>query len=302
MRLSEITTQFPGELVSDAEFSCIAFASEQKQNRFLTFLEKEKFLPTLENPNISCVLIVPELADRVPEHIQGVFVCERPKATLFEINNTLAQNPTYIGESRPTEIGADCHISSFSAIDKENVVIGNRVTIEPFVVIKGRVTIGDDVTIRSGAVIGCKGFSFSKDCEGSNISVIDTAEILIEDQVELFEQVAISTGIFPWEKTVIGRNTKIDAQCHVGHGAHIGRNCLLAEGSRCCGNSWIGDNVWIGVSAVVSNRVAVGNGSRVSIGAIVTKDVPAGETVTGNFAIPHERFLENLKKSIQEDA
>ncbi|MFR6094015.1 MAG: hypothetical protein ACLUIW_00615 [Dysosmobacter welbionis] len=35
-------------------------------------------------------------------------------------------------------------------------------TIEPFVVIKGRVIIGNDVTIRSGAVIGCKGSLFQR--------------------------------------------------------------------------------------------------------------------------------------------
>ena len=173
-------------------------------------------------------------------------------------------------------------------------------TIEPFVVIKGRVIIGNDVTIRSGAVIGCKGFSFSKDAQGQNVSVEDTARIIIEDHVEIFEQVAISTGIFPWEETRIGENTKVDAQCHIGHGAHIGRNCLLAEGSRCCGNSRVGDHVWVGVGAIVSNRVRVGDGARVSLGSVVTKEVPAGQTVSGNFAIDHQKFLSNLKKSLEE--
>ena len=62
----------------------------------------------------------------------------------------------------------------------------------------------------------------------------------------------------------------------------------------------LGDNVWIGVGAIVSNRVSVGSGARVSIGAVATKNVPDGVTVSGNFAIEHHRFLENLKKSIQE--
>ena len=62
----------------------------------------------------------------------------------------------------------------------------------------------------------------------------------------------------------------------------------------------IGDNVWIGVGAIVSNRVSVGTNARVSIGAVATKNVPDEMTVSGNFAIEHHRFLENLKKSIQE--
>lgn len=301
MKLADVVTKYDGNLLSDGEFSCIAFATELEQDGFLTFLEKEKFLPALENRRISCVLITPELAEKVPAHIRGVFTCQRPKALLFEIHNALAKDPAYVGSSRPTSVGTDCKISPLCAIDQYNVVIGDRVTIEPFAVIKGRVTIGNDVIIRNGAVIGCKGFSFSKDSEGNNISVVDTAEIEIQDHVEIFEQAAVSTGIFPWEKTIIGEKTKADTQVFVAHGTHVGKNCLLAAGSCCCGNSRIGDNVWVGVSAVVSNRIKVGDNAKVSLGAIVTKDVPAGETYTGNFAIPHQRFIKNLKESIRED-
>lgn len=300
MKLSESVKNLCGHLASDGEFRCLAFATEREQISFLTFMEREKFLPSLDNPNISCVLATPELADRIPPHIQGVFLCERPKAALFEIHNRLAACKEYTGSSFPTKIGNDCHISPLAVIGEENIVIGDRVTIEPFAIVKGRVSIGNDAVIRAGSVVGCKGFSFSKDENGNTVSVTDTAQIVLEDGVELFEQVVISAGIFPWEQTVIGTNTRIDAQCHVGHGAHIGKNCLIAEGGKCCGNSHIGDNVWIGVSAVVSNRVSVGSGARVSIGSVVTKDVPAGETYTGNFAIPHPIFMRNLKASLSK--
>lgn len=300
MVLSDAVKGISGTLISDGDFDCIAFATEGEQQNFLTFLEKEIFFSALDNPNISCVLTTPELAARIPAHIQGVFLCAYPKATLFQIHNALAAEETYVGKSFDTQIGRDCTLSPLAVIDSKNIVIGNRVTIEPFVVLKGRVKIGNDVIVRSGAVIGCKGFSFSKDEAGNNISVLDTALIEIQDHVEVFEQAAISTGLFPWEKTVIGENTKIDAQCHVGHGAHIGKNCLLAEGCRCCGNSRVGDNSWIGVGAVVSNRVRIGQNCRVSIGAVATKEVPDGMIVTGNFAIPHGTFLRNLKESIKE--
>lgn len=301
MILSEEVKGLNGKLVSDGEFQSIAFATEKEQQRFLTFLEREKFLPSLENPNISCVLITPELAEKVPAHIKGVYVCDRPKAALFYLHNALAHRKEYVGESFPSVIGKNCNISPLAFVDSENVIIGDDVTIEPFAAIKGRVRIGNHVTIRSGAVIGGKGFSFSKDKNGANIPVVDTAQTILQDNVEIFEHVDISTGIFPWEQTIISENTKIDAQCHVGHGAHIGKNCLLAEGCRCCGNCRIGDNTWVGVGAIVSNRVEVGSNARVSIGAVATKTVPDGATVTGNFAIPHATFLRNLKASLMEN-
>ncbi len=301
MKLSTAVKGLTGRLISDGEFRCLAFATEREQTSFLTFLEREKFLPSLENPNISCVLAAPELADRVPPHIQGVFVCERPKAALFQLHNSLASQAEYTGPSFPTKVGKDCRISPLAAIDPENVVIGDRVTIEPFAVVKGRAVIGNNVVIRSGAVVGCKGFSFTKDAEGVNLPVIDTASVILEDDVELFDLSAVSAGIFPWEKTVIGRNSKIDTRCFIAHGTRIGENCLVAAGGLCCGNSRVGDNAWIGAAAVVSNRVSVGGGARVSIGAVATRDVPAGETYTGNFAIPHRTFLRNLKLSLAEN-
>ena len=48
MKLSEAVRGVSGTLAADGEFSCIAFATEQEQSQFLTFLEKEKFLPALD--------------------------------------------------------------------------------------------------------------------------------------------------------------------------------------------------------------------------------------------------------------
>jgi len=300
MLLSEVTKGLNGQLICDSDFSCLAFATEAEQTDFLTFLEKEKFLSALDNPNISCVLTTPELKDKIPSHIRGVFCCSRPKAALFEIHNALAANEDYAGKPFETRIGKNCNISPLAAIDAHNVVIGDNVTIEPFVTIKGWVKIGNNVTIRSGAVVGAKGFSFSNDQNNDPLSIIDCARIVIEDNVELFEQVVISTGLFPWEVSRIGENSKLDVQAFVAHGSHVGKNCMLVAGCRCCGNVKIGDGCWIGPGAVVSNRVEVGAGARVSLGAVVTRNVPAGQTVSGNFAIEHTKFMQNLKNSVKE--
>jgi len=300
MLLSEITKGMSGRLVSDGEFDCIAFATEENQKNFLTFLEREKFIFSLENTNISCILILEELLPYVPNHIKGVYVCNNPKVMMFELHNKLSQNSKYVGKSFETRIGNNCEISPLSVINKSDVIIGDNVIIEPFVVIKGRVRIGNNVIIRSGSVIGCKGFSFATDENGKSVSVVDTAQIVIEDGVELFEHVTITTGLFPWEKTIVGKNTKVDVFGFVAHGTVIGEDCMLAGGCKCCGNVKVGNNVWIGPNAVVSNRVSVGDNARISIGAVVTKNVSYGETVSGNFAINHQRFMQNLKQSIAE--
>ena len=62
----------------------------------------------------------------------------------------------------------------------------------------------------------------------------------------------------------------------------------------------VGDHVWLGFGATLRNGLIIGEGSRVNMGSVVTKNVLPGESVTGNFAIEHDKFMENLKNSVKK--
>jgi maltose O-acetyltransferase len=51
----------------------------------------------------------------------------------------------------------------------------------------------------------------------------------------------------------------------------------------------IGSDVWIGGGAILLPGVTVGDGAVIGAGSVVTRDVGAGQTVTGNPARPHQR-------------
>ena len=74
---------------------------------------------------------------------------------------------------------------------------------------------------------------------------------------------------------------------------------LIVANSAIGGRTVIGDDSWVGLGANVTNGIVMGNHTRANIGSVVTKDVPDGASMSGNFAIDHKRFLENLKKSIE---
>jgi UDP-3-O-[3-hydroxymyristoyl] glucosamine N-acyltransferase len=86
--------------------------------------------------------------------------------------------------------------------------------------------------------------------------------------------------------THIGRRTWLMKRCHVGHDAYIGEDCEIAPGTVICGWAEIGNGVKIGVNASILPHRKVGDGARIGAGAVVTKDVPAGETWVGNPARP----------------
>jgi acetyltransferase-like isoleucine patch superfamily enzyme len=82
--------------------------------------------------------------------------------------------------------------------------------------------------------------------------------------------------------TTIGARSFLMKHCHVGHDALIGEDVEIAPGAVICGLCEIGDGVHIGVNASILPMRKVDAGARIGAGAVVTHDVPAGETWIGN--------------------
>jgi maltose O-acetyltransferase len=51
----------------------------------------------------------------------------------------------------------------------------------------------------------------------------------------------------------------------------------------------IGSDAWIGGGAIILPGITIGDGAVIGAGSVVTRDVAAGDTVTGNPARPHRR-------------
>lgn len=86
--------------------------------------------------------------------------------------------------------------------------------------------------------------------------------------------------------TVVGPRTFLMARAHVGHDAYIGADCELAPGTVVGGHAILEDGVRCGIGALILPWKKIGAGARIGAGAVVTKDIPAGETWVGNPAAP----------------
>lgn len=298
MKLSEALREIgcPDLLIRDGEFSVLEQCTRVRAPSALTYLEKEKFLPFMDNTNISCAICTPGIQDSIPRHIQGLAVAESPKLLFFKIHNLLAARQ----ERKPTVIDASARVSPQAYIAPYNVVIGKNAEIQPFVAIGENTVIEDDVKICFGTIVSSQGFTSVRDGETMFLAT-DAGSTLIQRGAEICGQCDIACGLLQMDRTVIGAYTKLDAKVHIGHGAVLGKRVLIPSGAHVAGNCVVGDDVWIGVNATVSNRITIGGGARVTLGSVVTKDVPSGETVTGNFAIPHRIFMRNLKASLAEN-
>lgn len=61
-----------------------------------------------------------------------------------------------------------------------------------------------------------------------------------------------------------------------------------------------GENAYFGPNCTVKNGLKIGKNAKISMGAVVTQDVADNETVTGNFAIEHSKFLKIFKKLLKK--
>lgn len=176
-------------------------------------------------------------------------------------------------------------------VGARNIEIGENVRIEAFVSVKENTRIGAGTIVRSGSVLGGTGLEFIRIGADGILPAAHCGWLTIGADVEIQYNCSVSRSLFPWHETVIGSETKIESLTHVAHGVSIGSRALIASGVVIGGSARIGDGVWIGPNATISSEVRVGDGARISLGAVVAGTVKAGETVSGNFAIPHEKFL-----------
>lgn len=116
---------------------------------------------------------------------------------------------------------------------------------------------------------------------------------LLAPQAIILDCNIIGTGSVFCPNTMVTSNTRVGKffQCniyaYVAHDCVIGDFVTFAPGVRCNGRVHIDDYAYIGTNAIIREGTSekplhIGKGAVVGMGAVVTKDVPAGATVIGN--------------------
>lgn len=300
MKLSELVKIIKkGEVRSDAEFLCLDFIKSIYGAKNLVFIKEEQYLRELEGRNnIAAVITTPEIATHIPLDRYGCIVSDEPELLYYDIHNYLAKHTEFYGKDKKNRVSASARIASNVYIADKNVEIGENTVIEPNVVILENVTIGNNVYIGAGTILGERGFQYYND-NGKLCYVEHVGRVIIEDDVHIYCNCVIYKGLV--NNTTIKTGARINSLVNVGHGVHVGENAIISAGALLAGSSIIGENVWVGLNGTVKQRITLGDDAYVCMGAVVTKDVPPGQKVSGNFAVEHEKQVKNLKHILQEN-
>lgn len=291
MKLSDLNF---GKVEKDGEFNWLGLTAEDYEGKkVLTFLNDEKYYKEIENnKSITCIVTTDEVAQKIEKGKYGIIISNNPRKDFFELHNKLVKEDFYFTK-RDNQISEKAYISEKANIGSYNIIIEDDVIIEAGVTIYENVTIKKGTIIKSGTILGADGFQYIRN-KDDIIKVEPAGELEIAEDVVIHNNSVIDKGIFG--KTFIGENTKIYNLVHVAHDSKIGKNVFLTAGVIVCGRVKIGANSYLGPNCTIKNGLFLGENTKISMGSVVTKDVKDDEVVTGNFAIPHKQFIENLKK------
>lgn len=308
--LSEIAQVIKGEVVGDASMVITGVSGiKEASSAEITFLANPKYAPLVEKTLASAIIVPLDY----PASAKALIRVDNPSLAFIKVIDLFIQkdavclkgiHPTAI-IGKAVNLGKNVGIGAYVVIE-DNVVIGDNVIIYPGsfighnakigkdsliyanVSIREQTCIGSQVIIHSGAVIGSDGFGFiSIDKVHHKVPQIGIVEI--GDDVEIGANTAIDRARF--DKTVIGKGTKIDNLVHIAHNVLIGENSIIVAQAGISGSTVIGKNVIIAGQAGLVGHISIGDGAVLAAQAGVTKSVPENTMVSGYPARKHDEAL-----------
>lgn len=106
---------------------------------------------------------------------------------------------------------------------------------------------------------------------------------VIAPDVQIGPGTMICANVVVNSGAVIGQNVILNTACTIDHHNKIGDHAHIAPGVHLGGDVQIGEGALVGIGAVVLPQRRIRDWATIGGGAVVVKDVAAGETIVGYY-------------------
>ncbi|MCQ9207789.1 MAG: UDP-3-O-(3-hydroxymyristoyl)glucosamine N-acyltransferase [Omnitrophica bacterium] len=305
--VAELAKILGGEVLGDGSVTIqgVSGIKEAKEGE-IAFVANQKYLSLIDQSGASAIITSKE----VSQSSKPLIRTDNPSLAFAKAVSLFAKNKLKLPRGiHPTavigknvKLGKDVAIQPYCIIEDDAEIggasllysgvyigqqakIGEQCIIYPHVSIREKVIIGNRVIIHNGTVLGSDGFGFAK-IRDIHHKIPQIGTVVVEDDVEIGANVTIDRARF--DKTVIGRGTKIDNLVQIAHNVVIGENSIIVAQAGISGSTVVGKNVTVAGQAGLVGHITVGDNAIIAAQAGVTKDVPPSACVSGYPAKPHQ--------------
>lgn len=308
---------------TDLNIQGIASLSEARPGD-LSFLGNKKYSADVPCSKAGVLLLPKDYAGQLPETATIVYVenpsmelakiCSLIEEALFPkpapaIHSSAVIDPSaevaqsaYIGPN--VVIGANAKIGERARLQANNyvgagAVLREDVWLMPNSVVMDYCEVGARSRIQPGAVIGSDGYGYEY-ADGKHIRVPQVGKVILEDDVDVGANTTIDRARF--DKTLVGRGTKVDNLVQIAHNVKIGQGCLIVSQTGISGSTKVGNFCILGGQVGLVGHIEIGDGAKIGAQSGVNYSIPAGAYVRGTpphpFMTAHK--LEILKEKLPD--
>ncbi len=199
-----------------------------------------------------------------------------------------------------------------SAVIEEGAVLGNNVSVGPFVYIGPKVRIGDNTTVASHAVIEGDTTIGKNNCIFSHAAVGtipqdlkydgEPVQLIIGDNNTIREFTLLNPGTKGGGSvTKIGNGNLLMGYVHLGHDVILGDHCILANGATLAGHVELGNHVVIGGLTPIHQFVHIGDYAMIGGASALAQDIPPYCLAEGNRASLRGLNLTGLRREMERE-
>jgi UDP-3-O-[3-hydroxymyristoyl] glucosamine N-acyltransferase len=277
----------------------------------ISFLENKKYLKELATTQAGAVFVTKEFEKLVPKNSVAL-VCDNPYLTLAQTsfyfkkeliksdgqdaivptNSTIMAN-VYLGKD--VIIGDNTTIMAGSYIG-DNVIIGSNTIIYPNTTIYTDCKIGSNTIIHSGTVIGCDGFGFAPNKDGSYTKIYQNGNVVIEDYVEIGSNCTIDRAAF--NSTIIKSHARLDNLVHIAHNCIIGTGSILTGQVGIAGSTILHEYVVMAGQSGATGHIEIAPFTTISGRGVVSKSIKEPNKQWSGFPLIEHKSWMKLQAKI----